>query len=681
MKKKLSLILIFILFTGFLLQSTPATAEGGSAATAATKDKNESTHSTKYTAKKIKNPPYCIVVNGNENNDLSTDPWNAGDTASINIVGQRDDKSIAGEWQFYVSFSYEFSGETEEIKGTSGTLKMGLSARLDGTGKGTMVDLAAKKKKQDEEDKKNGVKREPPPKQVPVHADDPNMVKNSKAAPEELYQTEFDIDMKGTLQNTNGQNTVSGTISSPNGSQWVTADMNFLTGDNSNVDEKGKLKIIIDGDNNVIATLEISGHSYGPYAGVFTCEEELNVKRKDTFTWPIWGVWTDVNPYEPMPNLSKDVTTVNDQIKNNETPKKINYPEGRWVKLKQGKKEDAATYSTIEVSKEDITFETGEIWPYPGSAMFKPSERTVYSKDLQTVLKTEERMEYEQVITYSTASDTIQYPGFGRLVRVSDANLLGVWSSIGKLDMPDVTKVSDVPPGTWYEFVRGSYDESDKAQRGFSAPYTFTRLVVGSDKSVKMEKGSAVIMPIADEELVLLTDLDSGGEDESLVVSEFNKDDGTVLLGGRKYTLIPGLSLKGNWSSMDPPIAAPDAEAGEFSSKDENGGVVDPAKDAQWISFDKEKKSFAWTQILESPDGILVRKGSYRTIGKDLLLLTKIKGSFYARPGKDGQSFKDQDYMYGEKLFVVNQEVKDEDPVSLSISSIGKFLPVKEKDK
>jgi hypothetical protein len=676
MMKRLRLILIFVLCAGLLMQSTPATAEGSSAAT--TTKENEPTHQTKYTAKKIKNPPYCIVVNGNEDNDLSTDPWNAGDTASINIVGQRDDKSIAGEWQFFVSFYYELSGETEEIEGTSGTLTMGLSARLDGTGKGTMIDLVAKKKKQDEEDKKNGVKREPPPKQKPVHVDDPNTVKNSKEAPPELYQTEFEMDMKGTVQNTNGASTVSGTISSPSGSQWVTADMDLMSGDN-NVDGKAKLKIVIDGDNNVIANLEMSGHAYGPYAGAFTCEEELSTKRKDTVTWPIWGVWTDVNPYEPMPNLTKDVTKINDQIKNNETPKKINYPEGRWVKLKQGKKEDPATYSTIEVSKEDITYETGEIWPYPGSAMFRPSERTVYSKDLQTVLKTDEPMEYELVITYSTASDTIQYPGFGRLVRVSDANLLGVWSSAGKLDMPDVTKVSDVPPGTWYEFVRGSYDDTDNAQRGFSAPYSFTRLVVDSDKSFEIDKGSAVIMPVADEELVLLTDLESGKEDETLLVSDFNKDGGTVLLGGREYTLIPGLALKGSWSSMNLPIAAPDAQAGEFSSKDENGGVVDPPKDAQWLSFDKEKKSFAWTQILESPDGILVRNGSYRTIGKDLLLLTKIKGSFYARPGTDGQSFKDEDYMYGEKLFLLSQEVKDEDPVSMSISGIGKFLPIEVK--
>lgn len=677
MIKGLRLILIFVICIGLFLQSTPVTAEGGSAATT-TKGENEPTHNTKYTAKKIKNPPYCIVVNGNEDNDLSTDPWNAGDTASINIIGQRDDKSIAGEWQFFVSFYYELSGETEEIKGTSGTLTMGLSARLDGTGKGTMIDLVAKKKKQDEEDKKNGVKREPPPKQKPVHADDPNTVKNSKEAPPELFQTEFEMDLKGTIQNTNGASTVSGTISSPSGSQWVTADMDLMSGDN-NVDGKAKLKIVIDGDNNVIANMEISGHAYGPYAGAFTCEEELSTKRKDTVTWPIWGVWTDVNPYEPMPNLTKDVTKINDQIKNNETPKKINYPDGRWVKLKQGKKEDPATYSTIEVSKDDITFETGEMWPYPGSAMFHPSERTVYSKDLQTVLKTDEPMEYELVITYSTASDTIQYPGFGRLVRVSDANLLGVWSSAGKFDFPDVTRVSDVPPGTWYEFVRGSYDDSDNARRGFSAPYSFTRLVVGANKSTEIDKGSAVIMPIADEELVMLTGLESGKEDETLLISDFNKDSGTILFSGREYTLIPGLALKGSWSSMSPPVAAPDAEAGEFSPKDENGEIVDPPKDAQWLSFDKEKKSFSWTQILESPDGILVRNGSYRTIGKDLLLLTKIKGSFYARPGTDGQSFKDEDYMYGEKLFLLSQEIKDEDPVSMSISGIGKFLPIEVK--
>lgn len=125
--------------------------------------------------------------------------------------------------------------------------------------------------------------------------------------------------------------------------------------------------------------------------------------------------------------------------------------------LKQGKKEDPTTYATLQVSKDDITYEMGEIWPYPGSAMFKPNALTIYSKDLLPVTRTYKPMDYELTITYHTANDTITYPRFGTLVRVRDANLLGVWSSKGNLEMP-VSGDANVPVDIWYEFVRGKED-------------------------------------------------------------------------------------------------------------------------------------------------------------------------------------------------------------------------------
>lgn len=680
--------MILVLLAGLFFQTGLVT---GSALTPtpspqAKEDENETKTTTKYSVKRIKKPPFCIVVNGNEYEDLTTDPWNAGSLSTVNIVGTRDDDSIEGEWEFHVNFNLNFSGETQQLEGLVGGLQIGIGAKLDGKGKGKMVDLVKLQKKEDKEREEKGISPTPTTKAVPVREEDPNMVRNSKEAPKELFKGEAEVTLKGTLMNTRGDKTVSGTVSSPSGNQWVTADMNLL--DNTDVNEKAKVRVMIDSDNNVVAYLDCAGKTFGPYVGIFTCEEELNIKRKDTTTYPIWGVWTDDNPYEPMPNLTKDLEKIKEQLEKGESPKKINYPEGRWVQLKQGKKGEANTYKILQVSEEDVTYEEGEIWPYPGSAMFKPGEKTVYSKNLLNILNEMQPLDYTQIIQYNTATDTIYFLGLGRLVRVRNANLLGVWSSEGEIDMPDLQNVQNAPAGTWYEFVRATGDAAGEAQAGFSAAYVFTRIIVKPDKSMEIDKGSAVIMPLAEDEFVELSDIKSERiaadgtktvqqkEDEPLRVSDFNKSESTILFSGSRYTLIPGLALKGSWSTVNPPVKAPNPEIGEFSIPDTDGRYVDPPGDAQWITFNREKKTFSWTQVLQDEGGILVRTGDYRTIGKDLLLLTNILGSFYALPGTNGQSFQDKPYGYGEKLFVIKHVTKDDKPVSLTISGNGEFKPL-----
>lgn len=682
--------MILALLAGLFIQTAPVTGNAltptPTAAPKTEEEKKETETSTKYSVKRIKKPPFCIVVNANEFEDFSTSPWMAGSLSTINLLGSRNDASIEGEWEFHLSFNLDFSGDTEEFEGLVGGLAFGIGAKLDGQGTGKIVDLVKLKKKEEKEMKEKGISPTPTEKAVPIREKDPNMVKNSKEAPKELYKGEVELELKGTLMNTRGDNTVSGTISSPNGNQWVTANMNMI--DEAQVNEKAKVRLLIDSDNNVVVYVDCAGKTFGPYVGVFTCEEELDIRRRDTTTYPIWGVWTDVNPYEPMPNLTKDLEKIREQLEKGESPKKINYPEGRWVQLKKGKKGEASTYKTLQVSPEDITYEEGEIWVYPGSAMFKPTAKTVYAKDLLSVLKEKPLLEYTQGIQYSTATDTIYYNGFGRLIRVRNANLLGVWSGIGEIDMPDPKNMINAPAGTWYEFVRATGEAAEQAHESFSAAYAFTRVIVGSDKSMEIDKGSAVIMPIAEDELVALYDIQSEKitadgvktskqkDGETLSVSDFNKAESTILFNKLKYTQIPGLSLKGSFTTVDPPVKGPDPEIGQFSILNAAGQYVDPPANAQWLSFSREKKTFTWTQVLKEDGGILIRTGDYRTIGKDLLLLTNILGSFYAYPGSGKESFQNKPYQYGEKLFVIKQETKDDKPVSLTISGEGKFLPL-----
>jgi hypothetical protein len=650
---------------------------------------NKVVEEKKVSGKKVKKPPYVITVNGSIEEDLSEAIWDLGGTYSLNLLGKREEEKIEGEWQFYVVLTYTFAGETKKIDGVEGGLTAGFEMRMEGTAKGKLIDLVAKKKKEDKENKEKGITPTPTPKQTPVHADDPATVKNSQEAPIETYSAEFEAELTGSIRNL-GEQSIGGRMTNENGSQWVEAGINLATEGVQR--EKATIKLKVDGNNNAIVDITAAKRSVGPFVGIFTSEEELQVKRKESYKWPIWGVWTDINPYEPMPNLQKDVETIKEQIKKNETPKKINYPIGRWVFLKAGKKEDPTIYKTIQVSKDDITFETGEIWPYPGSAMFVPTELTVYSKNLQEVIKTSVPYEYEQVIKYSTITDTIDYPDFGRLVRVRSSNLLGVWSSAGELEMPDVSSDKAITPGIWYEFTRGTEEDAEKTQKGFSAAYSFTRLTVKEDRSMTIEKGSAIMMPIAEDEMVTLSGIKTEAispegksemskeekDDETLLVSDFSKEDSTIKLNLQEYTLIPGLSLKGSWSTENPPYGPPDVEGGAFSIKSPSGEIIEPSADGNWIDFDSEKKAFTWTQMLESPEGILVRKGKYRTIGKDLLLLTDIKGSFYAKPGSKFESFKDKEYMYGEKLFQIEQTKKDDKPDSLSIGGVGSFKPMEE---
>lgn len=452
------------------------------------------------------------------------------------------------------------------------------------------------------------------------------------------------------------------------------------------VEDTGKVTMYIDSKDNVSVSLELQGEEYGPFRGVFTCEEDLEIQRKDSGTWPIWGVWTDRNPYEPMPDFEKDFETVQGQVRKGETPKKVNYPEGRWLMFDKGSKDKPRRYSILEVSSEDVVYETGELWPYPGSVMFKPDYKVIASKDLTMNSGKFSPPEYDLAVTYNDASDTLVHPFLGTLVRVRNVKIVGIWSSISDQLMPDIEDVADIPEGTWYEFKKNT-DKEDDTIWGISAAYTFSRIISDKDNSVEIDKGLAIMMPIQDNEFVQLTKIQCEKiapdgtvtrvekEDESVVVSEYGK--GQIKFNMMQYYSVSSLNLKGKWSTVIPPVDPPDAEEGIYEVWDENGNAVYSAENAVWIEFNSSKQTFVWTEILEEPDGILIMTGNYRTFGKDLLVLTEIKGSFYARRGSGAQSFKDRDYMYGEMVFQVEQVVdKNKNPIELKIESVGTFKPL-----
>ena len=677
MKKIIISVLIAILCFGMLHVEAPgaqASAPKTPKAESTGEKDNKPTHDTKYTVKKIKKPPYCIAVNGSENSPFLPIYWDADCETQINILGQRDYDTIEGDWQFYVTLYKTYRGNSswEEV---AGGLQLNFSTEQSGVGKGELIDLIAQKKDKKKTKKTKwempGLDDEPKVKPEPIKVDR-DIMKNIQDAPKELYKTEFDIEFSGTINL--GPNMLTGEVGEGNDRQIITASE--LLPDKVEKNSTGKIELMVDSNNNVVASAKIDGKFYGPFVGFFTSEEDLQFQRKDSGKWPIWGVWTNVNPYEPFPNIEKDVKTITGQKGKNETPKKINYPEGKWVTLKQGNKDKPPIYATLQVSKDNIIYETGEIWTYPGSAMFKPEAKTVYSKDLQEILETYPISDYQQIITYHTISDTITYAGFGRLIRVRNAAILGLWSSSGSLGMPDIADPG-VPDGTWYEFI--------------GSPYTFTRMTV-IDGNVEIDKGAATMYPVSDYEFLILSGITSDiiapngtktgtgitKEDELVSVTEVNKNAGTIKFGAKEYTLIPGFKADGNWTTMEPPLGPPDVEKGAFKTRDEAGNPVDPPADAKWLQFDAKSKIFVLTQMLSEPSGILKETGNYRTFGKDVLLLSEIKGIFYPRPGSAAKGFSEKEYMYGERLLRIMQ-VTDEDnkPVSLTIAGIGVFRPIR----
>lgn len=689
MKRVSKLFLIFIICLSMIMQGVHSIA-------ADEKEKEEPTYKSKYTAKKVKKPPYCISVDGSEDKDFADPVWDVDSKTRINIIGQCDDEKIGSQWQFYVKVFVLFSGETDPIEGLDGSLKIGLFAQLDGTAKADMTDIAEKRKEKAEEEKKERKTYTPRPTPPKIDAS-PEEIRKMESSTKEVYKTEFDIDLQGNISNWDSE-TVYGKLGK--GDQYTEVHADFMPEDTT-VKSKAKVKLSVFSENDVVVEIEMEGKTYGPYAGIFTCRDDLETQRKDSGTWPIWGVWTDVNPYERMPNAPGDYKTIQEQIKKNEKPKKINYKEGRWVSLKKGKGDEPSTYSTLQVSEEDITYEEGEMWPFPGSSLFKPKARTVYSRDMTEEISSYKLPDYTVHITYYTGSDRINYQGFGMLIRVRNPNVLGIWSSVGALPMPNVERDSDIPIGTWYEFKKGGSEEQAKASSYCSAAYTFTRIISDKDKSIVIDKGTAIMMPVADNDLITLSSIESEKiekngtktkstkEDEIIGISDYSKSEGTIEYNEIEYTSIPGMSIEGRWSTLEPSVKAPDVKSGSFKVRAENGNAFDPPADSQWLDFDKGEKTLTWTKMVSEPAGILVETSKYRTFGEDLLLLTDIKGSFYANPGTGIESFEDEEYMYGEKLLHVEKiekeiEVEGEKvkaPVSFSIEGEAKFLPIAKENK
>jgi len=619
-------------------------------------------HETKISSKIIRKPPFVITIDDSNVYDLSESGMTASSNSYLVLMGQCNDSTLEGDWTFSFRFTETFGAETNPIAGLVGGIGMGIEAT--GIGTGTSVMKGPEKKK----------KEKPTPTPTPDDSRLP-LAPLVPEGPPVTGNTKFDVQVPVQIRNIRGGDTISGTISTPDGSQWTTAHVNLF--DESSAAQKVAVNVEINvfEDDRVRATLVIDGKTRY-FDGLLTSQQELQVKRKETYKWPIWGVWTDVNPYSPIPDVARDL----ESLKKN-PDKSISYPSGRWLSMDPGKKDQAGRYSIVESDGERVLFETGEIWSYPGSALFVPDAWKVLSSDMKTVLKETVPPGYPKSLTYQNATDTLLDPEKGRYVRVRTAILLGTWSDAGDFSIPPKGGKSDVPDGIWYEFTRAPEDDAaDRTITGYSGLYQFKRSTVKGGEVTRTDEGIALSMPIAGADMIRLEDITSKDgrgtektlEPEMLLVEQFDKDAGTVVLNGKPFTNVSGPSPAGRWCLADKTTNPPDIAHGTFKVRDQAGDLFAPKAGDQWLELDGKTKTFTWTQIVAEPAGILVETGKFRTLGGNALILSEMKASYWPDldAESEGAAFENRLNGLGERMLTFS---RDKEGTQLDLGGIGQF--------
>lgn len=669
MKKIFRAIFIFFLGISLVISVSPTaqgmTQKGGS---------NKPSTQVEYEAKKVRKPPYSITVNNGEiKEDFSQAGLKAEGAAKLNLIGISEGSTIDSRWTIRFSFDYSFKAETETIPGMNGKINFGIGAVMQTSGDcyldNKLPPPTGKKKKSN-------------------WTIDPILQKWVTKKPEVklAYEGELEVESEVRAYNVDGKNSFSGKLSSEDMAQWAIAE-GSLIGSGNTGEKKIKLKISIYSNDKVEVFVYTGNREYGPYEGILASDWDIEAKRKEKAKWPIWGIWTNESPYEPMPNIEKDLKEIE-----KDSSKKINYKNGSWVMLKEGKKEEASQYKLAVITDEDITIESGEIWAYPGSALFVPKEKKIYSTDLRELKSSFIPDRYPQLIEYNSISDTIDYFTIGSMVRVRSINLTGVWSMNQNQIFPDIKKPEVISGGIWYKFTRDlETDEKNKSSSG--ANYTFVRVTSIPNKEVRIDKGKARLYPLQGDEFMSLYEIESEitskdgskkqnkTELEYVAVSGYDKTKGEITLGETKLYLIVPPALRGRWATLNPATEPPDVVNGAFRVKDVSGNAFDPPKGSQWIVFDADKRQFTWTENLKEPQGVLVRKGSYKLVegvsDKDTILeFSDITASYYPVPGdKAAEAFKDREYMYGQMYFSISFNDKE-----LRMDNTT-FIPIPKDDK
>ena len=453
--------------------------------------------------------------------------------------------------------------------------------------------------------------------------------------------------------------------------------------------------LTIDDKDNAKADL-VYTDQFGSYTheltGQLTCQKSIETKLKISKKFPIWGTWTDKDPYAAVPKILADHQKRQTQLaaKKTDPSAKVDtivYNNGKWLTLVKGKtlvqkspfdpKNEPYVYQMIEITDEFIQFEIGEIWLGVSLGMH-PTEKYYFPRDHQnnTALFSEPLSAYSQPLSesflnlsYNSITDTIR-PTLGffmgtTLYRVKGPAFYDTWSNVKGVEKPDPKSVRSTA-GTWYDFAiqKGVYtdgkDKDGNPAKVYEPPEVgganFEKVTVHKNGTAEVLSGSAEINALSDyivcyvEKRVTYdangkattenygNDNAKGDEDdddefdyEELIIaySDYNKAAGTIKFDGETFYKVSKATLNGTWSTQEAAPPLPDA-----SNKDAREAIARNYKvPVLWYKFNSPGMDF--TRLTWRPgEGLLIETGAYRNLGDGRIVLDNIVGTFY---GSDGE--------------------------------------------
>ncbi|MDR0489979.1 MAG: hypothetical protein LBH28_01865 [Oscillospiraceae bacterium] len=670
----------------------------------------------KVTGKYIYKAPYKLYVSGRETKteDFGGIPYVT--SWELKLDGNYYFDGLVGDWDFNfeMDYSMRIHGSYENIA----FLNSDIVAHYSASGKGEIREPANAEKPTG----KRICKDWKPRRMVDgkVTEVDPWTGEPVKKEKKNAYEADFNLDGKALLEQ--GYISVSvpdGTVNEDlkknvtemDATIGVKLTMNQAKDRGITPTSQYLEPITIPGSFEVKAVFTLDGQTYEGN-GLLECTQGFESTTKGTAKIPIWGTWNERNPYDEMPNLSKDYASVQESIEAGDKPKSIDYVKGNWLMLKEGKGGKGAdnpfdidpnTYMILSVGEKDIYYEEGELWVDFGYFALHPTVCGIYSLDLKSkedCYPWEDKLEVE----YNKNDDTLSTSIYDHaMYRVRPMEIAGVWATVKTTADEEDDSYARIlngkydVPGVWYAFTRGSGEPEDGEDivvlKHNGAYYNAERTTVNSNGSARIDTGFAMIETFFGDYQIKFFEIETQelntdgsikatykSKDEALAIANFNSDSGSMDIAMRTYYKLGKASIKSCFSSDKAVNAIPDlTDEIEEAAPEDIAKALALSAGTHIFSFDSDESTFVWIQRTTS--GVLVQTGEYSTVGDALLILNKIVGGYRPDSGDDSEAFSGINYSGGEKVFqFIPTKNADGDLISIKVAGLGELYSFKPND-
>jgi len=720
-KRRIGCALVSLLLCAALL---PCPASGAGAVDDAFKEMDKAGYSWKIKGKWVKQPPYSMKF------EWESGGYAAGDVKlRFSLVGTRDpvgNNKISGDWDFSLNAEYSFETDWHDLsialsqgevgvyqnfcthEFSSGQVKAAVTTQSGEVEKDEYefeippsMDQEAKQAKRESDRQKlkdklarwNALSYEEQRAQMRKEQEEAEAKASGQPPPippppKEAFKTSFTLPASFTY----GADSRA-LIVYPTSKPWeristiTYTDLETYWGDSYNIE------ISIDSSDVAKAKITWGKEDEMNLTGKLTYGYELEMTRKASKSYPIWGSWTDKDVYAPFPAILDDYKARQKEIEAREedpTAKvtEILYNNGKWLTLTKLKKAKThaetskpASYELVEITDKFIRYEKGEIWP--SAALFtKPALSYRFPRDHQDneALYSLPLEKYAQMpvnvlstIRYVEMYDTL-WVNNGifmpvELQRVRDMVIMETWSSVEDVKKPTPKNLGEVA-GTWYEFSlrKGEYvdgaDENGLPVKLYKPTgvggFVFEKVTVERDGAAEILIGAARLLAFEQmlecdiEKRIVISaagarkdesyGLDEDGdpqedfdyEDFVIRYADYDKDTETIKLNDALYYNVTKATLDGIWSTDESSLNGTwcnDKSAPKMPDiSDEDARELLRQEYGEYImEWHKfDASAREFTRLYWAPGyGILEEKGSFKALGDASLVLYRITGSYY----------------------------------------------------